>query len=189
MIRSKPAAAKTAPFQSLSANFFRREFTFPRKSTTLCVAYLLSHCACLRKLPVAIVPSPLRKSIFPLCTKISKVLALSRTAACTIPTGKAVGTSFIECTAISTSPLIIATSSVLVNIPVIPSSYNGLSRIISPVDLTATILVLYPKSFSFFCTVCACQSASSLSLVPILITFSAIFIFYFQKKVSFHLRN
>ena len=57
-------------------------------------------------------------------------------------TGKAVGTSFIECTAISTWPFNMAMSKVLVKIPVIPSSYKGLSSMISPCDFTATISVL-----------------------------------------------
>ena len=35
MLAAGTAAANTAPFQSLSASFFMRKFTFPRKSTTL----------------------------------------------------------------------------------------------------------------------------------------------------------
>jgi hypothetical protein len=111
LMRSNPAAAKTAPFNLLRSTFFIRKFTFPRRSTTLCVGYLFSHCAWRRKLPVAIVPDSLENQD---CLYVLKyqVLALHKTA-WTIPCGKAVGTSFIECTAISTSPLIMATSSVL----------------------------------------------------------------------------
>jgi hypothetical protein len=50
--------------------------------------------------------------------------------------------------------------------------HSGLSRIISPVDLTATILVLY-KSFNFFST--DAKRKFTISHVPIV--FSAIFIF------------
>ena len=53
-----------------------------------------------------------------------------------------------------------ATSNVLVNIPVIPNSYKGLSNTISPVDFTGTNSVLYPKSISFCCTVFACHNAN-----------------------------
>ncbi|MNF97404.1 hypothetical protein D3C84_802320 [compost metagenome] len=80
LIRSKPAAAKTAPSQLLSCNFCIRVFTFPRKSTTVWLGYLLNHNAWRRKLPVAIVLG-FSKSGFPLCTKMSKTLALSKTAA------------------------------------------------------------------------------------------------------------
>ena len=56
-IRSKPTAAKIAPFQSLVYSFSKRLLIFPLKSTTVCVGYLFNHCACLRKLPVAITAS------------------------------------------------------------------------------------------------------------------------------------
>ena len=57
----------------------------------------------------------------PFVAKISVDVALGKTAVCTIPFGKWVGTSFMLCTAISTVPFSIATSRVLVKIPVIVS--------------------------------------------------------------------
>ena len=52
----------------------------------------------------------------------------------------------MECTAISISPLIMATSNVFVKTPVTPNSYRGLSKIKSPVDFTGTNLTVCPKS-------------------------------------------
>ena len=60
-------------------------------------------------------------------------------------------------------------SKLLVNTPVTPNSYNGLSRTWSPIESILIILVLCPKFSSCLATVFACQSANSLDLVPILI--------------------
>ena len=122
LMRSRPASAKMAPFQLLSFNFCIRVLTFPRKSTTWWLGYLLSHCAFRRKLPEAMVPFLWFRKSSPLCKRMSLLDARSKTAASTMPLGSEVGTSFIEWTAISTLPVIMATSSVLVKIPVMPIS-------------------------------------------------------------------
>jgi hypothetical protein len=119
LILSKPAFAKTALFQSLSSSFFMREFTFPRKLNHFVSWYLFSHCAWRRKLPEAIVPDSFRNQDY-LCELKYQGGRFSRTAVDNAY--RYAWTSFIECTAISTSPLIMATSSVFVKIPVIPSS-------------------------------------------------------------------
>ena len=72
----------------------------------MCVGKRFNHCARLRKLPVAITASlDPKNSSLSLKTKVSLTLPRFKTAACTIPVGKSVGTSFKECTAISISHL------------------------------------------------------------------------------------
>ena len=130
-MRSSPALAKMAPCQGLSCSFCKRVFTLPRKFTTVWFGYWCSHCALRLKDPVAMVQG-FERSIACFVTKMSCALALFNTAPCTIPLGSAVGTSFKECTATSTVLFNMATSSVLVKIPVIPISYKGVSSLRSP---------------------------------------------------------
>lgn len=96
----------------------------------------------------------------------------SRLHGSTVPGGSQVGTSFIEWTQMSTSFAKSATSSSLVKRPLPPISLSALSRIISPVDFIA-LIVIAPSSHSSGnaarsnrCVSYACASASGDPRVP-----------------------
>ena len=92
LMRSNPAAAKTAPAQSLSCNFCHTVFDISTKVYHLMVGIFVE--------PFGLgdanfrcgdgTASLLEKSKLPLKIKISKVFARSKTAFCTMPCGNAV---------------------------------------------------------------------------------------------------
>src|SRR5512135_345461 len=89
------------------------------------------------------------------------------------PSGKKVGTSFMLCTAMSISFASMASSISLTNSPLPPTFASGTSRILSPVVLILVSVTASPGYFfsSSDFTHSACQSASALPRVPILISF------------------
>jgi hypothetical protein len=69
----------------------------------------------------------------------SRTSSRGRLHGSTVPLGRYVGTSFIECTAMSTRPSSSASSISLVNSPFPPMSARGCPRILSPVVLMMQI--------------------------------------------------
>lgn len=104
--------------------------------------------------------------------KASRTSSLGRLTGSSMPSGTIVGTSFIECTAMSTLPSKSASSNSFTNSPLPPASASGLSVIWSPVVLITSIdtapssdrLGLARSIASFACR--AWVRASSLPLVP-----------------------
>src|SRR4030065_450131 len=118
-------------------------------------------------------PSLRSLSFTPFDINASLTSSLSVMHARCSPAGKAVRTSFMEWTAISTSFLKRASSISFVKSPLPPTLARGTSRILSPVVfilVRVTVIPGYLFSSSDF-TQFACQRARALALVPILISF------------------
>mmetsp|Transcript_44884 Transcript_44884/g.111246 ORF Transcript_44884/g.111246 Transcript_44884/m.111246 type:complete len:286 (+) Transcript_44884:270-1127(+) len=173
-MRLRPASASSVASTSLEASLRRRVCTLPRKLTTLSVGFLARICDC--RLSEALpMTEPLGSSaiVLPLPEiKTSRVSSRSRLQGRMVPSGSQVGTSFMECTQMSTWSASSATSSSLVKRPLPPISLSALSRIMSPVDFIA-LIVMAPSShssgkasLSSRCVSYACASASGEPRVP-----------------------
>mmetsp|Transcript_7293 Transcript_7293/g.24824 ORF Transcript_7293/g.24824 Transcript_7293/m.24824 type:complete len:230 (-) Transcript_7293:145-834(-) len=148
-MRLRPARARSVASTTPSLSLRRRVWTLPRKLTTLRVGFFARIWDCRRReaLPMT-EPSGRSWMDLPLVEmNTSRVSSRSRLHGSTVPSGIQVGTSFIECTQMSTSLLRSATSSSLVKRPLPPISVRALSRIMSPVDFIAT-MAMAPSSFS-----------------------------------------
>mmetsp|Transcript_25018 Transcript_25018/g.64580 ORF Transcript_25018/g.64580 Transcript_25018/m.64580 type:complete len:314 (-) Transcript_25018:105-1046(-) len=148
-IRFRPAYASSVASTTPSFSLRKRVCTLPRKLTTFSVGFLARICDCLlsEALPIT---EPSGRSAIDLAfgeMNTSRVSSRSRLHGSTVPSGIQVGTSFIECTQMSTSLASRATSSSFVKRPLPPISVRALSRIMSPVDFIAMIWIA-PSSVS-----------------------------------------
>mmetsp|Transcript_16560 Transcript_16560/g.28979 ORF Transcript_16560/g.28979 Transcript_16560/m.28979 type:complete len:249 (-) Transcript_16560:194-940(-) len=177
-MRFRPASANMVASTWPSPNLRRRVCTFPRKLTTFQVGFMLSSCDFLRK-DAEPITEPFGKSSRRLALlemNTSRVSSRGNMQNSSIPSGNHVGTSFMECTAISTSPRSCAASISLVNKPLPPKSASVVSRNMSP-DVLITEISMAPSclscgwaSISLFRVSCACASASGEPRVPMTIT-------------------
>ncbi len=114
--------------------FLRRVWTFPRKFTTLIVGFIANNWAHRRR-DADPTTEPFGRSLIVLYflqMNTSLVSSLSKLHGRMVPSGSQVGTSFIECTQISTEPSSKATSSSFVNKPLPPISDKAWFKILSP---------------------------------------------------------
>mmetsp|Transcript_17541 Transcript_17541/g.49817 ORF Transcript_17541/g.49817 Transcript_17541/m.49817 type:complete len:382 (-) Transcript_17541:375-1520(-) len=137
LIRFRPASASMVASTSPASSFFSLVCTLPLKLTTLSVGLMARICACRRSdADPTTEPSGNSLMVFALREmKTSRVSSLGRLHASTVPSGRYVGTSFIECTQMSTSFASSATSSSLVKRPLPPISAKAMSSLSSPVVL------------------------------------------------------
>mmetsp|Transcript_42359 Transcript_42359/g.90456 ORF Transcript_42359/g.90456 Transcript_42359/m.90456 type:complete len:362 (-) Transcript_42359:20-1105(-) len=140
-IRLRPACASMVASTTFSCSFFKRVCTLPRKLTHLRPGFFASSCAWRRSEAVPMTePAGSSLGRAPLAEiHASRVSSRSRLQGRIVPGTSHVGTSFIEWTHTSTSPLRSATSSSLVKRPLPPSSFSALSRTMSPVVLITLI--------------------------------------------------
>jgi len=124
-----PAWARRVASTAPSSSFRNRVCTFPRKFTTLRVGFWAKICACRRReaLPIT---EPSGKSLMLLTAgsaemNTSRVSSRGKVQGSTVPGTSQVGTSFMECTQMSTSLDSSATSSSFVNKPLPPISFNA----------------------------------------------------------------
>ena len=157
------------------SSFFMRVSRLPRSCSISKSGRKLSIWACLLKLDVPIL-APFGRSrsltLFLLNTA-SRGSSLSVIQRRCSPSGKKVGTSFMEWTARWALPSRSASSISFTKSPLPPTLASGTSRILSPVvfillSVTSSSGCLF--SISLF-TQFACQSASWLPLVPMIIVF------------------
>ena len=125
-----------------SSSFAKRVFTLPRSDSHFMSGRNCCSWHCLRKLEVP-TTAPTGKSskdvIFGALpssakgsTKASRGSSRSQMTPKVSPSGKAIGTSFVECTAISARPSNKAASNSFTNRPLPPTFANGASNILSP---------------------------------------------------------
>mmetsp|Transcript_2351 Transcript_2351/g.7748 ORF Transcript_2351/g.7748 Transcript_2351/m.7748 type:complete len:210 (-) Transcript_2351:64-693(-) len=140
-MRLRPALASMVASTMPSSSFLSRVCTFPRKLTHLNVGLIAYSCACLRSDAVPITaPSGSSCGSLPLGEiQASRVSSRGRLHGRIVPGTSHVGTSFIECTQQSTSPLSSETSSSFVKSPLPPTSFSALSSTMSPVVLITLI--------------------------------------------------
>mmetsp|Transcript_31126 Transcript_31126/g.85161 ORF Transcript_31126/g.85161 Transcript_31126/m.85161 type:complete len:202 (-) Transcript_31126:51-656(-) len=142
-MRLRPASASRVASTMFSLSFFSRVCTLPRKLTHLSVGFFASSCACRRSDAVPMTaPSGSSEGLAylpPAEMKASRVSSRGRLHGRIVPGTSHVGTSFIEWTQTSTSPLSSETSSSLVKRPLPPSSLSALSSTMSPVVLMTLI--------------------------------------------------
>mmetsp|Transcript_21700 Transcript_21700/g.38142 ORF Transcript_21700/g.38142 Transcript_21700/m.38142 type:complete len:228 (-) Transcript_21700:259-942(-) len=140
-MRLRPALASKVASTMPSCNFFKRVCTFPRKLTHLNVGFAASSCACRRREAVPItLPSGNSEGEAALGEmKASFVSSRGRLHGRIVPSTSHVGTSFIECTHMSTPPSSSCKSSSLVKSPFPPTSLRALSRTMSP-DVLMTLI-------------------------------------------------
>ena len=129
--RIKPAAARIIAAYCPSSNLRNRVCKLPRKDSIFRCGKRACNWLWRRKLEVpTMLPSgraaKLSKSFE---TKASRASSRSPIAAIANPSGKFMGTSFIECTAKSARPSANACSSSFTNKPLPPMRANGESRI------------------------------------------------------------
>mmetsp|Transcript_10996 Transcript_10996/g.37882 ORF Transcript_10996/g.37882 Transcript_10996/m.37882 type:complete len:285 (+) Transcript_10996:122-976(+) len=133
-MRLRPAYARSVASTTPSSSLRSRVCTLPRKLTHLSVGLMARICDCLRS-DAEPMTEPSLRSLRLLAVgemKTSRVSSRSSMHGSTVFAGSHVGTSFIECTQMSTSSPRSATSSSLVKRPLPPISLSALSRIMSP---------------------------------------------------------
>mmetsp|Transcript_2771 Transcript_2771/g.6662 ORF Transcript_2771/g.6662 Transcript_2771/m.6662 type:complete len:254 (+) Transcript_2771:470-1231(+) len=147
--RFRPAYASRVAATSPSPSLRSRDWTLPLKLMTLKEGNLFRICARRRSdaLPMT---DPSGSSASELPTgemKASRTSSLGSVQGRTVPSGRYVGTSFIECTAMSTRPSRRASSISFVNRPFPPMSASGCCSTLSPVVLMILISTA-PSSLS-----------------------------------------
>mmetsp|Transcript_33342 Transcript_33342/g.79059 ORF Transcript_33342/g.79059 Transcript_33342/m.79059 type:complete len:355 (+) Transcript_33342:217-1281(+) len=180
--RLRPASARRVASTVPSSSFLSRVCTFPRKFTTLRCGYLerIWHCRRSAALPTTAPSGSSDRDLYFRDTKTSRVSSRGRLQGRTVPSGRYVGTSFMECTAMSILPSSRASSISLVKSPLPPMSASGWLRILSPVVLIILISSA-PSSLSsgkfFFrrsLVKYAWASASGLPRVPMVRVFLSV---------------
>src|SRR5450759_2083969 len=168
-MRVIPAAARmtasSSPFSALRMRVSR----LPRTSTISRSGRMASTCARRRRLDVpSLAPAGSESRSYPAPdTMASRGSTRSGFAAMTRPSGRSVGTSFMEWTARSTVASTSSTSISLVNRPLPPTLASGTSRILSPVVLMILRHTGKPVISSTFALMYSdCHSASLLPRVP-----------------------
>mmetsp|Transcript_7621 Transcript_7621/g.31537 ORF Transcript_7621/g.31537 Transcript_7621/m.31537 type:complete len:286 (-) Transcript_7621:46-903(-) len=174
-MRLSPAKARSVASTTPSSSLRSRVWTLPRKLTHLSVGFLARIWAWRRSeaLPMT-EPSGSSASDLALGEmNTSRVSSRSSVHGNTVDPGSHVGTSFIECTQMSTSSPNSAVSSSLVNRPLPPISESALSRIMSPCVfmMHSSIAPSSPSSsgnaaFKRSRVMYACASASGEPRVP-----------------------
>mmetsp|Transcript_118577 Transcript_118577/g.206515 ORF Transcript_118577/g.206515 Transcript_118577/m.206515 type:complete len:249 (-) Transcript_118577:349-1095(-) len=135
--RFKPAAAKMMASYSPESNLANRVLTFPRNSTNFKSGRLRSNWHWRRREDVPTRAPWGRSSMHVLVEPLGKTMASQGSWRLQImpnvsPSGNSMGTSFVECTAISESPSRRARSNSFTKRPLPPILASGESRILSP---------------------------------------------------------
>ena len=133
--RIKPAAARIMAAYCPSSNLRRRVCKLPRSDSIFKWGKRACNWLWRRKLevPTTLPSGRLAKLSKSFETNASRASSRSPMAAMVNPSGRFIGTSFIECTAKSARPSAKACSSSFTNKPLPPIRANGESRIWSPI--------------------------------------------------------
>mmetsp|Transcript_44 Transcript_44/g.177 ORF Transcript_44/g.177 Transcript_44/m.177 type:complete len:289 (+) Transcript_44:329-1195(+) len=174
-MRFKPAIASKVQSTTSSLSLRMRDCTLPLKFTHLSVGNLYKSCDWRRRdaVPTTAPSGNCDKESYFKHKNASLTSSRGNMHGNTIPSGKYVGTSFIECTAMSMRPSSKASSSSRVNKPLPPISANGWSKTLSPVVLMMQISNAPSSassgkfSFNKSRVMYACASASGDPRVPI----------------------
>mmetsp|Transcript_2390 Transcript_2390/g.5409 ORF Transcript_2390/g.5409 Transcript_2390/m.5409 type:complete len:260 (+) Transcript_2390:319-1098(+) len=139
--RFSPARARSVASTCPSSSLRMRLCTLPRKLTTFNVLFCARSWHWRRRDAEPIVaPSASSATLVALLEmRTSRTSSRGSMQGNSIPSGRYVGTSFIECTAMSMRPSSSASSSSRVNSPLPPMSASGWSSTLSPVVLMMTI--------------------------------------------------
>ena len=130
----RPAVASMIPSYSRLSNLLNLVLTLPRSSFICRVGYAARTWHCRRRLDVPIIAflGSSANLAYSFDTKASEGSSRSQITPNCNPDGNSIGTSFIECTAMSAAPSRIDNSSSLTNNPLPPTLAKGVSKILSP---------------------------------------------------------
>ena len=169
--RSSPAAASTSASYSPRSSFRRRVSTLPRTGTASRSRRKARSCDCRRRLPVPTrdPDGSAESGLAPHDIKTSRGSARLGTAATPSPGGCSVGRSFRLWTARSISFAASASSISLMKSPLVPDWVRDSFGSLSPAVLMTLISTSCPWAASWSRTQPACQRASLLPRVPIII--------------------
>mmetsp|Transcript_4805 Transcript_4805/g.19216 ORF Transcript_4805/g.19216 Transcript_4805/m.19216 type:complete len:372 (-) Transcript_4805:41-1156(-) len=140
-MRFRPAIASSVQSTTPSWSLRMRDCTFPRKFTHSRVGNLFRSCDWRRSdaVPTSAPSGSSDRSSYLTEMNASRTSSRGSMQGRMVPSGRYVGTSFMECTAMSMRPSRSATSSSRVNRPLPPMSARGWSRTLSPVVLMMQI--------------------------------------------------
>mmetsp|Transcript_16124 Transcript_16124/g.40654 ORF Transcript_16124/g.40654 Transcript_16124/m.40654 type:complete len:270 (-) Transcript_16124:232-1041(-) len=146
-MRLRPARARRVASTTSSSSLRRRVWTLPRKLTHLIPGLTARIWAWRRRDAEPMTAPSGRASIESYLgeMKASRVSSRGSMVSRCVPSGRKVGTSFIECTQKSTSLVSSATSSSFVKRPLPPISLRALSSFISPEVLMMLICTCSPS--------------------------------------------